>query len=168
MFVNDFWKKFCKQEICFYALSQCLGLSKAEALSFSLSQLKLLKNVFWSFGFEFMFLHSPSGVMLGEREISEYALALTTAQCTNWVGALHKVNIAGRRASNIEAHCLLSSVRLSCLAHCRSQFCAAHRKSLSLHLPPAAVELVSPNVPQSLLGDALNPNKSDIYLAGSR
>ena len=78
------------------------------------------------------------------------------------------MNIASRRASNIEAHCLLSSVRLSCLAHCRSQFCAAHRKSLSLHLPQAAVELVSPNVPQSLLGDTLNPNKSDVYLAGSR
>ena len=27
---------------------------------------------------------------------------------------------------------------------------------------------LSPNVPQSLLGDALNPNKSDIYLAGLR
>ena len=54
------------------------------------------------------------------------------------------MNIAGRRASKIEAHYLLSSVRLSCLAHCRSQFCTAHRKSLSLHLPQAAVELVSP------------------------
>ena len=72
------------------------------------------------------------------------------------------------KSRSCEAHCLLSSVRSSCLAHCRSQFCAAHRKSLSLHLPQAAVELVSPNVPQSLLGDALNPNKSDIYLAGSR
>ena len=123
---------------------------------------------FRSLGFEFIFLHSPRGLLSGEREISEYALAHPTAQCTNWVGALQAVNIASRRASNIEAHCLLSSVRLSCLAHCRSQFCAAHRKSLSLHLPQAAVELVSPNVPQSLLGDALNPNKSDIYLAGSR
>ena len=107
-------------------------------------------------------------VHAGEGDHSEYALAHPTAQCINRVGALHKVNIARRRASNIEAHCLLSSVRLSCLAHCRSQFCAAHRKSLSLHLPQAAVELVSPNVPQSLLGDALNPNKSDIYLAASR
>ena len=57
-----------------------------------------------SFGFEFMFLHSPSGVMLGEREISE------------------------------------------------------------LRSPNS----LSPNVPQSLLGDASNPNKSDVYLAGSR
>ena len=86
-------------------------------------------------------------VHAGEGDHSEYALAHPTAQCINQVGALHKVNIARRKASNIEAHCLLSSVRLSCLAHCRSQFCAAHRKSLSLHLPPAAVELVSPNVP---------------------
>ena len=107
-------------------------LTHSEWVTFSLPKPRLLISVF----------SLSQRVHAGEGDHSEYALAHPTAQCINRVGALHKVNIARRRASKqrkpivscplFACLALLTDVRNSAqLTESRSP-CICHRQRSSL------------------------------------